>query len=98
MFEPAPPLVLPEPLIEHLYYNSNLFKFVYTIFNYFTYTLFYFIVILNSDFYDIFYFLLILQSVIAFFVFYSAAMIIHTLKTSDILDLRGLFLSIHQYH
>lgn len=98
MFEAAPPLVLPEPLIEHLYYNSNLFKFVYVVFNYSTYTLFFFLMVFKVNFYDFFYILLILQSVIIFLVFYSGATIVKTLKTSDILDLRGMFLAVHQYH
>jgi hypothetical protein len=45
MFEEGPSLVLPEPLIEHLYFNSNIFKFALTVFNLNSYTLFFFLIL-----------------------------------------------------
>ena len=98
MFEEGPALVLPKPMIEHLYFNSNIFRFALTVFDFNTYTLFFFLIINTLLGFDFFICLLLLQSVLLFLIFYSAAMITHTLKTSDVLDLRGIFLAVHQYY
>ena len=98
MFEPAPIAVEPPQLIKSVPFNSNVFVLLANINNYYYQLIPLVIYTLPECSINLVVSLTVSFSITFWFGYYSAVKVAASIKSSDILDWRGLFLVIHQYH
>lgn len=98
MFEDAPEAAQPDPVISNNYFNSNILNYIKAVLDLAYAFMLYQVVLSSERSVSLAAVTLLTYSVFGVLAFYASSVVLNNFNTKSILDFRGLFLAIHQYH